>query len=252
MNSSPRNSRFLIALPLGALLGTTTLAAPAPKGADEWYMKTNLHVVDISSRQQWADTTSGVFGRLEASADGYDQHDIPAFSSALASPAALVFVHGTDWGEREGQYLSNYLSTRGQAASWPFIVVSTVENAEATLSWDGLFELTPYADGGLIRYAEEKTLDSRTLDNLTLVDMQTYQVIDALAPDGTFNSYTFSMGGETIRHFLWVLGPVNASHFEPGSQVMRYIQKKKRELADGPPTKATEAPANRGFGLPPD
>lgn len=243
--------RFLSALLVGALLAGGVVAAPAPKRVPEWYMKTNLHVIDLSSGRQWVDTTSGVFGRLEASSDGYDQHDIPAFTSTLTSPAALVFVHGAEWGEREGEYLSNYLSTRGQTASWPFIVVSTIENSEVTLTWDGLFELTSYDDGGMTRYAEMRTFDSRTLADLSLVDMQTYQVIDALAPDGTLNSYAFTMDGETVRHFMWVLGPVNASHFEPGSQVMRYIQAKKRELADRPSEKAAEAPDDSGFGLPP-
>jgi hypothetical protein len=247
-SSSPR---FLTALFVGFLLATNTFAAPGPRRSHEWYMKTNVHVLDLAGGQRWADTTSGVFGRLETSSDGYDEHDIPAFSTALASPAALVFVHGASWGEREGEYLSNYLSTRGQTASWPFIVISAVGGAEVTLTWDGLFELSPYESGGVTRYSEHRTLDSWTLRNLSLVDMATYQVIDALDENGELGSYTFSMNDETVRHFIWVLGPVNASHFEPGSQVMRYIQRQKRALADKPSPHAPPDPEAGEFGLPP-
>jgi hypothetical protein len=208
---------------------------PADEGPDEWFMKTRLQVTDPFGGSEWADGSSGVFGKLAASSDGYDRHDIPVFASAVNSPAALVFVRGADWGEHEGEYLSSYHSADGKLDVWPFTVFSSVEGAEVTLTWDGLFELTPYQDGALTRYVENETLDSKILNKLKLVDLETGEVTEALAGKGKknreLNEYTFSLNsGETNRHFMWVLGDPDTTSAPSTALVESYLAKQQDAL----------------------
>jgi hypothetical protein len=218
-------------------------------GAAEWFMKTNVHVVDPLDGSQWQDRSSGVFGKLAASSDGYDRHDIRVFASALSSPAALAFVRGEGWGEREGEYLSSYHEAGGSLDSWPFTVFSNVEGAEVTLTWDGIFELTTYLDGGLTRYHEFQTLDNKTLSKLKLVDLKTGEITDALTMIGqgkdrepALDSYTFYMEpddgildseGRLVGHsrqFAWVLGAVKLDQLAANDKTTGYISKQQKEL----------------------
>lgn len=245
---------------LGILLNTGVVMAKSDKSkgkpeqslqpAKEWYMKTSVSVIDQYNGNTWIDNFSGVFGKLKASSDGYDRHDIPAFRSTANSPAALVFVHD-DWGPNAGEYLSDYHGNNRQSDSWLFSVNSSIEDGLVTLTWDGLFELTQYEKNTQTRYSEKKTRDSRTLEDLHLIDLETLEVIEAVSDEGKLNHYTFYMGDETSRQFRWILGPVNASYFEPASGAMHYIKMKQRELKYQQRQAEYDFPIDDLFGSPP-
>ena len=217
-----------VCLITGLTVAFSVAAKKPADSSDEWFMKTRLQVTDPFDGSEWKDDSSGVFGKLVASSDGFDQHDIPVFGSAVNSPAALVFVRGSDWGEYEGEYLSSYHSADGHLDVWSFTVFSSVEGAEVTLTWEGLYELTPYQDGALTRYVESETLDSKVLNKLKLVDLATGEVTEALAGKGkknrALNEYTFSLNsGETNRHFMWVLGDPDTTSAPSTASAESYI-----------------------------
>jgi hypothetical protein len=71
------------------------------------------------------------------------------------------------------------------------------------------------------------------------------------------NNYTFDMGdcedgdcSSVSRSFMWVLGPINASHFEPASKMMKYIKAQQREMQIAASEKKA-ANSHSKFGTPP-
>jgi len=266
------------ALSLGLLLCLLwTLPAVADKKAKkstEWYLKTTVEVTDPETGRIIRDTRSGVLGQLAESEAGFDRHDVPAYASTTDSRAAIVFIQGEDWDEMAGEYLSNYHKNDSKKDSWVFTVHSSLSPETVTLHWDGLFELSQYEQNGVIRYTSTQTSDNVILKKLSLVDLQTGEVIQALAKNkdrkkygAEFNSYTFSMNGETRRDFRWVLGKVRKSHFEPvyqpssEPQAVAATQSKNKHTAQSNDAlsslqirqlkAAADLPAQGKFGAPP-
>jgi len=257
------NKQKIISTLIAGVLGVSgSSLALAGGGKAEWYVKTHLQV-DGAAGEKYVDNFSGVFGRLNASSDGYDQHDIPAYTSTVGNPAALVFIHGSDWGEHEGEYLTDYHDTKGKTDSWPFTVFSNLEGAEVTLTWEGLFELEAYQDGELTRYNETLNTGSGKLGKLHLIDLQSNQVVDAVSGSGELNEYKFTMGASGNRQFMWVLGPIKGSYFETNKQVMKYIRQQQRAASgnagngngsgssNSNGVTSQSSPSSDPFGLPP-
>lgn len=220
----------------------------------QWYLSNTISVYDGFTEDTYTGFNAAVLGKLAESSDGYDKHDISSFVSLAKSKAAVFFVHD-NWGNHSGEYHSDYHDSNGQSDSWVMTVVSTVEGGEVTLNWDGLYALTSTEDdNGIISYTEKYELDSRTLDKLQLIDLETLEVIEAVSA-GELNSYTFYMEDdeEGIRQFRWVLGPINASYFAPASGAMRYIKQQQRELEREQRDRDAEfdLPADDKFGSPP-
>lgn len=200
--------------------------APAPKPAKtpfQWYVKTTIELNHPVSGVLIRDSRSGVFGQLAASEPGWDPHDIPAFGATQYAPAAVVFIHGEDWEDRAGEYLSDYRSAGTKKDDWEFTVHSALAPDEVTLQWEGLFQVTSTETDGLVSYTQVEVNDHAQLKDLHLVDLATGQVIDVFVkgskkkPDQWNRSYSFDMGGATRRDFRWVLGEVKKDHLKPFS-----------------------------------
>lgn len=220
-------------------------ASAMSKVQKEWYVSTKVSVYDPGTNKIYNGTNPAIFGRLSASVDDADKHDIPTYGSVVGRKAAVVFIHN-DWGERSGEYHSNYHDTIGEKESWEMTVFSSVPNAEVTLEWDGIYELTQKESG----YAKNKVLDSATLEDLHLVDTETGEVINAV-DDRKLNTYTFNIGADGSRTFIWALGKADSHSVSEG--VNTYIQSKKKEVS-AKAAKIVKDIATYGpekFGLPP-
>lgn len=247
-----KNSLTLSLLALLALGGFSTLSAKEQpqKGNNKplkaWYMSTRVTVSDPADNGKiHKGTNPAIFGRMAGSNNGKDTDDVGTYGSVVKRPAAVVFVH-SDWGGKSGEYHSNYYGINGQTGSWEMTVFSSVNDGKVTLEWDGLFALTPTESG---KYDEQKVLDSRTLEDLKLIDTETSEVIEAVT-DGKLNTHSFTMGEEGFRTFLWVQGPVNASHFAPEKGTQRYINLSKRR-ARAKSVSAQDKQGHKGIGPPP-
>ena len=218
----------------------------------QWYLSNTVSVYDANNDVTHHAINPAVFGKLFESDDGYDKHDVTPYVSLANAKAAVLFVRD-DWGDRSGEYHSDYHGSNRQSDSWLMTVVSTVTDAEVTLSWDGLFELTSNESNDLVSYTEKRTLDSQTLVDLHLIDLDTLEVIEAVSDEGLLNSHSFYLAsGETSRHFRWVLGPIKSSYFDSASHTKRYIKEQQRELARQQRDAESGSAKNDKFGLPPN
>jgi len=218
----------------------------------EWYLRNTVTVYDGTTEQTYTGINAAILGKLVESSDGYDKHDITPYVSLANSKAAVLFIQN-GWGDRSGEYHSDYHGSNRQSDSWVMTVVSTVAGGEITLNWDGLYALTSTKqDSGLVTYEEKRELDSQTLEKLHLIDLETLQVIEAVSVEDELNSYTFVMeADETSRQFRWVLGPINASYFAPASGSMQYIKSEQRKQARLKRNAGYETLTDDTFGLPP-
>src|SRR6186713_1545621 len=142
------------------LLATTTVKAEGRKnGPLEWYVKTTVELTDPGSGLLIRDTRSGIFGQLAASNPGWDPHDIPAFGATQSSKAAVVFIHGDDWGDRAGEYLSDYHSAGTRQDAWEFTVHSALAPGQVTLRWEGLFQVKSTEVDGLVSFTKVRVDD---------------------------------------------------------------------------------------------
>jgi hypothetical protein len=209
----------------GLLLFTTTAAAKKPVAPPlQWYVKTSVELSHPDSGLLIRDSRSGVFGQLAASEPGWDPHDIPAFGATQYANAAVVFMHGEDWEDRAGEYLSDYRKAGTSKDAWEFTVHSALGPDEVTLRWDGLFKVTSTIVDDLVSFTEERFDNHDQLKNLHLVDLTTGQVVHVFIKgtkrkiDQWTRSYSFDMGGAKRRDFRWVLGDVEAHHLVPFSE----------------------------------
>ena len=225
-----KNSLILSAV-LVAMGAFTTLSAgnvkkeksetEVHKPQNGWYVSTTVSVLNTANDKTYKGTNPAVLGRLDQAVDGFGKYDVPTFVSVVTRKAAVVFVKD-DWDERSGEYHGDFHDTKGQKDSWEMTVFSSVPDAEVTLEWDGLYALTANENG----FDNEKILDSRTLEDLHLVDTVTGEVTDAIY-DGQLNTYTFDMGEEGSRTFIWALGRGNS--YKTSKGVKTYIKEKQKE-----------------------
>ena len=221
--------------------GDSSDGQPQAASAQEWYVSTTVSVHD--SGKTYTGVNPAVFGKLAESSDGFDKHDIPTIGSVVNRKAAVVFIH-SDWEDLPGEYHSNYYNANGDGDSWEMTVFSS-RNAEVTLKWNGLYELT--AKEGQRGWDEKKVLNSSILEELHLVDTTTSEVIDAVT-NGKLNTYTFNMGDVRSRTFRWVEGAVDTASVTASSATTQYIQsKQKEEAAKAAALSSQKAPSALGF-----
>ena len=78
-----------------------------------------------------------VLGQLSDSVVEYDSHDLPELSAFSAPYLSIVFPH-LEWGERSGDYTSDFHSRQGKIKDeWYFEVLSSESGAAVTLTWEG-------------------------------------------------------------------------------------------------------------------
>jgi len=116
----------------------------------------------------------------------------------------IVFVDPV--GFAAGIYKTYYKPYQDNSAyRWQFTVRSDDTTADVTLSWHGLFALTPYIDGqNRTQYREYRSMTNPLVKQMKLVDVDLGIEI-AVGEDGHVKPYMFNMDGKTERVFDWVV-----------------------------------------------
>ena len=195
-------SRKIILSSAALLVLTLSDVAAAPK-AQEWYVKMVAIVENAveADLEVFYDDRSGVFGRIEGSQEDFDRHDLPAFVNLSGAKIAIVFdVQGS---EEHTQFVSDYREKGKKRETWTFRVYSNRPDGTVTLAWEGAYLILTKND----QYITELDPDNKVLKKLSLVDLETGEVIPALS-NGRMNSVTFDMNGAKYRNFRWVQNKV--------------------------------------------
>jgi len=116
----------------------------------------------------------------------------------------IVFINPIDIAA--GIYKTQYQHYQDNTTyRWQFTVRSDDTNADVTLSWHGLFALTPYIDGqNRTQYREYRSMTNPLVKQMKLVDVDLGTEI-AVSEDGHVKSYMFNMDGKNERVFEWVV-----------------------------------------------
>jgi len=148
-------------------------------------------------------TGSAQLGQLEEE-DATIKHTLKAFNPFGGSYLDIIFPNPE--GVSTGEYKVNYQYYEdGEEARWRFIVRTNDVNADISLSWIGIYILTPYMDDmNRLRYTEYQSLTNPLSEYMKLIDSSSGEEIKALI-DGKANSYIFNMNGENERLFEWVV-----------------------------------------------
>jgi len=219
----------------------------------QWYVSTKIETTDPIAGVSYKGTNPVVIGKLAASKKNHDRNDIRPFSSLANQKAALIIIQD-DWNENSGEYLSSYHSLRHRRKdSWTFTAVSNVSNADVSLKWDGIYEVTSNNQGDSVTYKSVRKRQNKTLKRLHLVDLTTGEVVDALAADGSLNSYSFTFNvQEKSRNFRWVLGRVRENHKVNKTSNTEYVVERQKKLESKKlATNLNSFPSGDKFGLPP-
>ncbi|MCW8925178.1 MAG: FG-GAP repeat protein, partial [Xanthomonadales bacterium] len=176
--------------------------AAKPTWDQEWY----LRLIAISEDENLLDRNN-VLGQLQESVNTHDRHDLVELNPFAPPYLSLVFPH-QDWGDNAGNYTSDYhMANTGAADEWVFEIHSDDAYRNVDLYWDGLYLLDGIwsQDTGKKTWSQSKQMDeSKLYDRMVLEDLDLGVEIPAVE-DGVANHYSFSMNGQNVRSFRWVM-----------------------------------------------
>lgn len=158
-----------------------------------WYIR--LAVEDGTLKE-----SSTVFGYLEGAGDNKEKYDTEALTPFGGSYLYTTLYH-TDFGSVTN-YKSDYRVYRAageKSDTWTIKVHSGDENADVTLSWNGITYVAKTVKDG---FQEELETDSPELGLMRVVDVETGDVMLAADED---MKITFNMNGSHQRTFEWML-----------------------------------------------
>lgn len=163
-----------------------------------WFIRLNAE--DVNRGLQ---TYSAQLGVLENEEESL-KHTLVSLGHFTGTYLDIVFVDPDN--VESGIYKTNYkLYQEGSEYRWQFTVRSDDVNSEISLSWRGLYALTPYIDGeNRKRYSEQRTLTNPLIGKMILVDTVTGTEMN-VENDGVVITYTFNMNGEQERTFEWIV-----------------------------------------------
>jgi len=163
---------------------------------NNWYIRIVAEDISLGLKSE-----SAQLGALEES-DAVTKHTLASYKSFDAY-LDVLFVDPD--GLKEGQYKTNYHTFKNDAEdTWMFTVMSRDTNATISLSWRGLYVLTPYIDANRKLYKEYRSTSNPFSKQMKLVDTVTNQEIPAIR-DGEVQTYLFNMDGSTERTFKWIV-----------------------------------------------
>ena len=178
-----------------APLRTSGVAESSPSN---WYIR--LVAEDLLRGMKSEDAQ---LGELEED-DAAQKHTLKALTPFGGSYLDVVFVNPE--GVEAGEYKSNFhTSQQASEERWRFTVKTDDSDAQITLSWRGLYALTPYIDeANRQRYNESYSATNPLLKQMKLIDSDTSIEIPAVR-DAAAQKYTFAMNGKNKRTFEWVV-----------------------------------------------
>ncbi len=148
-------------------------------------------------------TGSAQLGQLEEE-DATMKHTLKAFNPFGGSYLDIIFPNPE--GVSLGEYKVNYqYYEEGEEARWRFVVRTNDANADISLSWVGIYILTPYMDDmNRLRYTEYQSLTNPLAQYMKLIDSSSGEEVKAFV-DGKVKKYLFNMNGQYERVFEWVV-----------------------------------------------
>lgn len=214
----------------------------------QWYARTTVSAVNPDTQTFISHKTAGVFGQLNKSSDGKDQHDIIGMGTESAT-LEVVFPQN-EWNDANGDYFSDYHSVKEGGDSWTFQVKNMynpdrpvdLSNEAITIALDGVYIVEYTIVNGSTRYSEKLNSADERLEDLTLIDLDN-KVAYTLSE---LPNAEITMDGMHIRTFKWVLGEVTESDYEPltTSVAARSMSLKSMAVSSG-------TVSDSKFGLPP-
>ncbi len=148
-------------------------------------------------------TSSSQLGEMEEHS-AVQKHTLKALKPFEGHYIDIVFRDPP--GVTQGDYKVNFHHyDKTLEGRWIFMVRTNDASADITLSWRGIYLLTPYEDEqSRKRYKEHKSSTNPLIKNMKLIDSSNGKEIPA-AVDGKVQSYRFNMDGQTERTFEWVV-----------------------------------------------
>ena len=111
---------------------------------------------------------------------------------------------------------------------WRFKVEVSQADALVELGWQGLYVLTPYVDRtGRERFKENIVLQHPLLKRMKLIDTESGEEVSTIY-NGYLQKYRFSMDGERVRWFEWVL---ESEDVVPSTQKVLFKIEKKSQFS---------------------
>jgi hypothetical protein len=177
-----------------------------------WYIR--LVAEDVNRGLKSA---SAQLGELEES-DAVSKHTLKSLSPFGGSYLDVVFKDPA--GVKEGEYKTNFhVYNESSEDRWQFMVKTDDANADISLTWRGLYVLTPYIDQqDRQRYKEYRSVTNPLIRQMKLVDSSNGNEI-AAAVNGKVQTYSFNMDGQTERTFEWVVETEEVNISVPSSRV---------------------------------
>jgi hypothetical protein len=178
-----------------------------------WYIR--LVAEDVNRGLKSA---SAQLGELEES-DAVSKHTLKSLSPFGGSYLDVVFKDPA--GVKEGEYKTNFhVYNESSEDRWQFMVKTDDANADISLTWRGLYVLTPYIDQqDRQRYKEYRSVTNPLIRQMKLVDSSNGNEI-AAAVNGKVQTYSFNMDGQTERTFEWVVETEEVNISTPSSKVL--------------------------------
>lgn len=187
--------------------------AGKPAWEQEWYLR-----LIAESPSEGLRDRGNVLGQLQDSVEAFDSHDLIELDPFSTPYLTIVFPHD-DWGDKSGNYSSNYHEAIDYYAEdqWVFQVKSDNPYRDINLYWNGLYLLEGIwsQDTGKRTFSKSKQADGGALlQRMWLEDMDTGERVEAVIEDpitGAISkqSHQFNMNGLNIRTFRWVLDSHN-------------------------------------------
>ncbi len=171
------------------LIGSSTYAA---KTKVEWYVP-----LGVSSHDNLIDKHN-VLGQMRESSDDFDRHDLVELRPFSTPFLTLNFFH-PEWEKADEHFASDYHDVKRQKRDrWTFQVESDDPERMITLFWK---------EPIVINLENDKTVQKlkRLKKKMWLVDLKSKKVIKSYKKNRA-ESYLFSMEGEEVREFMWVIG----------------------------------------------
>jgi len=163
-----------------------------------WYVR--LIAEDVTRHLK---TTITQLGALETAIEANKQ---TVLSGGRFAGPYLDIVFMNPIGSPAGSYKTDYHEyAENVDDEWEFVVQTDDANAEISLSWNGLYALTPYLDDtNRLQYKEYRSLSNPLVEKMKLIDMDTGIEIP-LKINGEVQIYTFNMNGSNEHTLKWIL-----------------------------------------------
>lgn len=169
----------------------------AEEPAKDWYIR-----LVATDQNRGLETRSALFGELDK-ADATVEQKLDRSIPFTSTYIDIAFIDPQ--GLEEGEYKSHFLSHTDNEQMWRFTVLCDDTQAQVTLTWRGLFKLTPYTDeSGQLRYTESINRTNPILKKMQLIDEttgRTVAVINSARPQ----TISFNMDGSNSKTFRWEL-----------------------------------------------